>query len=73
MIVKKLKLKKESRSGSEKTKQTTKATSHFHSFRKAITIAAKTKTNKSGKKNKPKTLKNIKTLGVKCAEIYDNK
>jgi hypothetical protein len=64
-----LKLKNENKSGNENAKQITKAINHFHSFLKIITTAANKYRSSIGQKNRPKTLKNMNTLGVKWAEI----
>jgi hypothetical protein len=61
-------LKNENKSGNENAKQIPKAISHFHSFRKVINIAAIKNMSNSGQKKRPKTLKNMKTLGVKCED-----
>jgi hypothetical protein len=64
-----LKLKNENKSGNENAKQIPKAINHFHSFLKIMTTAATKNRSSMGQKNRPKTLKNMNTLGVKCAEI----
>jgi hypothetical protein len=62
-------LKNENKSGSEKAKQIPKTTNHFHSFRKNIITATNKNKRNKGKKNNPKTLKNVKTPGLKWEEV----
>jgi hypothetical protein len=69
----KLKLKKESKSGNDNAKKIPNAINHFHSFRKAIITADNKNKTKSGQKNNPNTLTNMKTPGLKWDEAYDKK